>query len=311
MARPPVGRCSAAAVVALLLSSGCSGSSPRPGPAVDVRIASFDFPESDLLAQIYGQALEANGFRVRILSGLGSREIVEPALQQRRVDFVPEYVGSALNFFAGAGRATGNARSTYQKLAKRLGEVGITALSMAPAVDQNGVVVLRRTAERLRLRSISDLAPFARTLSFAGPPECANRALCLPGLRSTYGIRFASFHPATSRADIAAELLAGEVDVGMLETTSGYLTDQRLVLLRDNRALQPADNVVPVVGTAVLRHFGARLQDTIDEVSARLHTADLVAMNSQVQIRGASPRSVAREWLGRQHLPGQVHTGSS
>ncbi len=137
-----------------------------------------------------------------------------------------------------------NSTSTLRELSTRLAPVGVTALRPAPAVDHNGVAVVRSTAGRLGLRTIIDLSRVAGTMPLAAPPECASRPLCLPALRARYGVHLAGLRPVATRAEIAAVLLAGEIDASLLDTTSAYLTDSRLILLRDDRALQPADNVV-------------------------------------------------------------------
>ncbi len=222
---------------------------------------------------------------------------------------MPEYTGSALTFLNGPSRAVTNSTSTYRERSTRLAPVGVTALRPAPAVDQNRVAVLRSTADRLGLRRISDLSRVADTMTLAAPPECARGPLCLPGPRGRHGVGFARFRPMAIRADIATVLLAGQADAGPLDTTSAYLTDSRLVLLRDDRALQPADNLV-VLSTRVLKRFGPWV-DAVDRVSERMTTADLVAMIRRVQLEGANPAAVAAERLRREQPAGDGHPASS
>jgi osmoprotectant transport system substrate-binding protein len=178
----------------------------------------------------------------------------------------------------------------------------VTVLAHAPAQDNNGFVMSRASAGRHHVRRLSDLRHLAPTLVLGGPPECAERSLCLLGLRDVYGLRFREFAPLPSGAVVADALRTGEIDVGMLDTTSGELADRTLVLLSDDRRLQPAENVVPVVNRSVVERLGPRFVRALDDVSARLSTAELVAMNRSVDVEGRPVHTVAVEWLRRNGL---------
>ena len=161
-----------------------------------ITVGSFDFPESVLLAQIYGQALAAGKFPVRILPNLGPREVVDPALVDGLIQLVPEYAGSALEFFSlGMLSATSNAGAANRALAESVAGRGLVAARPAPAQDANAIVVTAATGGRYGLRSIADLAKVAPGLVFGGPPECPGRPYCLPGLKRAYGLRFKAFIP--------------------------------------------------------------------------------------------------------------------
>src|SRR5207253_7225005 len=145
-------------------------------------VASFDFPESVVLAQLYGQALRARGLPVSFLSAAGSRELVDPALTRGLVDVVPEYAGSALQFLTlGAEGGSADVHATYAAVASAFARRGLVALEPAPAQDANVIVVKHATADRFRLRAVSDLVAVAPRLVFGGPPECPSRPLCLLG----------------------------------------------------------------------------------------------------------------------------------
>ncbi len=252
------------------------------------------------MGEVYAQALEAVGFQVQRATGLGSREVVEPALEQGALDVVPEYLGSVLQFLhAGAlsGTALTDTGTAYPLLRDAFEARGVTALAPAPGQNQNAVAVTRRTAERLGLSRISDLAPVAGGLVFGGPPECPERPFCLLGLRSTYGLAFKEFRPledASGPATIAA-LEGEEVDAALVFTTSP--ATERFVVLEDDRNLQPAENLVPVVRTDTLRRHGERLVRVLDAVSAHLHTEDLVTLNRQVDVDRRPTAEVARAWV--------------
>ena len=266
-------------------------------------VASFDFSESALLAELYATVLQDRGFPVRKMPNLGSREIVQPALLQNRVDLVPEYAGTALAFHTlGEASLTSNPSILRRRLVRELDPHGVVVLDMAAAQNKNGVVVTEETAERLGLRDVSDLEDVAGRLRFGGPPECPERPLCLPGLESRYGLRFESFLPLDPGGPTTvAALEEGQIDVGLLFTTDPNLATRDLVLLRDDRRLQPAENIVPIVRSSVLERFGVGVRDVLNEVTARLTTAWLRRLNHRVEV-SERPRAVAREWLTAEGL---------
>jgi osmoprotectant transport system substrate-binding protein len=288
----------------LLLAAGCDRDRSPPGPPEDprrptIRLASFDFPESELLAQLYGQALGQHGFPVEQVVQLGAREVVAPALEQGKVDMVPEYQGSALNFLNDRDRvATAYQALTHARLEQAFAPRGVSVLAYAPAQDRNGFVVSGDLARRHGLEKLSDLTPMARRLSFGGPPECAQRPLCLEGLEDVYKLRFARFEPMPSRDVTAAALGTGEIDVGMIDTTDPNLLKPGadLVQLADDKRLQPADNVVPVVRREIVDAYGPSLVRLVNAVSARLTTSDLTSLNRQVA-DGQPAAQVATAWL--------------
>ncbi len=186
-------RSSALAASFALLLAACVGSG---APSEDARgddaitVASFDFPESVLLAEIYSRAIEGAGFRVEREAALGPRELVMPALLEGLVDFVPEYSGSGLQFLAGDGSTSPDHEINHERFTERLRALDVTALDASPAEDQNGFAVTPETAQRYGLRTLTDLARVSHQMVFGGPPECLQRPFCLPGLEQTYGIEF-------------------------------------------------------------------------------------------------------------------------
>jgi osmoprotectant transport system substrate-binding protein len=287
------------------LLAACSGPrSTPPVPEGTIVVASFDFPESVLLAEIYGGAIAAKGLPVRMALDLGPRELVQPALQRGLVGLVPEYAGSALDFVSGREVATADPATTHGALTAALAPVGITALGPAPGQDANGFAVTRATAERFHLETISDLRPVASRLVFGGPPECPDRPLCLRGLRSVYGLEFRRFVPLDAGGPLTiAALTDGDVGVALTFTTDPAIAERGLVVLRDDRGLEPAENVTPVVSRRLVRRYGDDLVGTVDAVSTRLTTGALVSLNQAVA-RGTSPHSVATSWLAQEGLAG-------
>jgi osmoprotectant transport system substrate-binding protein len=289
--------------------AACSRTGPSTSaivaPADDaVVVASFNFPESVILAELYAQALEEVGVSVARQREVGPRELMEPALEQGLVDLVPEYLGSALAYLdpSSAGVPL-DAGTTSRRLAEILDGRGVVVLGHAPAQNQNAIVVTSETAARYGLSKVSDLAPVAAELVFVGPPECRNRPFCLTGLRETYGLEFKSFLSLDSGGrQTRAALSGGDADVGLLFVTDGHLADGDFVLLDDDRGLQPAENIVPLVRRSAVERWGDPLVQRLEAVSSALTTEALTEMNTEVATDGESPAEVAADWLDDQDL---------
>jgi osmoprotectant transport system substrate-binding protein len=283
-----------------LLAAACSGTPTADRSALTddaVTVASFNFPESVLLAEIYAQAMESAGYRVERELGLGTREFVIPALAGGLVEFVPEYTGSGLDFLAGSVIASAYRDVTYQALVTHLEPLGLVALDASRAEDQNGFAVTAGTAERFGLETLSDLAMVSSQLTFGGPPECADRPRCLPGLEENYGIMFDEVVELDSGGPLTVSaLLQGTVDVALLFTTDGAIEEHDLVLLKDDRALQPVEHVTPVMRAETVSRMGPKLEQVVDSVSAVLTTAELRSMNAEVSL-SHDPAAVASAWL--------------
>lgn len=301
-----VARLAANLAVVALVASACTHTSPPAtgGSARTITVGSFDFPESVVLAWVYGEALKAHGYQVRVLPDIGPREVVGPALGRGLVDLVPEYAGSALDFFSlGEAPSSHDAAATHAALARELSPHGLVPLTGAPAEDANAVVVTSATAQRYHLRTISDLGPVAPQITFGGPPECPERPLCLIGLRSTYGLRFGAFVALDTDGPITlSALLSGDVDVAQLTTTMPNIQADHLVVLRDDRGLQPAENVTPVVRRAVLERYGPSFSAVVDAVSARLDSGDLLDLNAAMMRNPETAASEASRWLAAEGL---------
>ena len=291
-------------LLALVVVLGaCAGDIPRRRPT-GVIVAAFGFSESHILGELYAQAMEAKGIPVRRAFDLASREVVEPALEQGVVDFVPEYSGTALEFLnRAAGQATSDPAATYGLLRAAFSTRGVTALDPAPAQNQNAVAVQESTAQHFGLTKVSDLRPYAYDMVFGGPPECPERRFCLAGLIAVYGLAFKEVRALDAGGPLTIGALEGdEIDVGLMFTTSPAVGTSRLVLLADDRGLQPAENVVPVVRSSVLERHGDDLRDAVNAVSGLLTTEELVGLNRRVDLDGQTPHEAARAWLSLRGL---------
>jgi osmoprotectant transport system substrate-binding protein len=298
-------RRAAALLAAVVMLAGCGTASQSLPPAAPsgVVVASFNFPESELLAEIYAQALEQAGIPVRRELDLGPRELVLPAAQQGMVDVLPDYLGSALESVAPSSRADRHdSAAVLAALRTWLGGHGLAALTPARATDQNGFAVTRATAGRLHLRTLSNLAAVAPRLTLGGPTECPQRPYCLLGLQRVYGLHFAGFAAYDDETQRMTALIEGVIDVAVTFTTAGELATGRLVLLTDNRHLQPVEQVVPVVSQRALTRYGVRLERALDAVSAALDSPVLRFLNWRIGLAGASLRGEATGWLLRHRL---------
>jgi osmoprotectant transport system substrate-binding protein len=147
----------------------------------------------------------------------------------------------------------------------------------------------------------------APRLVFGGPPECQERADCLPGLKRIYGLRFKTFVPTDTGGPLTLQALdADQIGAALLFTTDPGIAERHLVVLQDNRALQPAENITPLIRRSTVERYGPRLLATLNAVSARLTTATLRYLNERSQLHGMNPRTVASGWLRAQALiPGR------
>ncbi len=279
--------------VALVIGA-CGSDDDADGPTIVV--ASFNFGESLILGEIYAQVLEEEGYPVERNLGLGSREVVKPALESGEIGLVPEYTGSLGNFLGVT--PTADEQSTWQAVKDAFEPEGVTLLGYAPAQDKNGFVVTGDTAASLGLAKVSDLGPVASGLVFGGPPECPERLNCLPGLESVYGLTFAEFKPLDVGGPLTvAALESGDVDVGVLFTTDGVIAAKGLVLLDDDQGLNPAENIVPAVRMDIVDAYGDDLVGLLDEVSSAITTPDLTEMNRRAGIDQEDPAAIAADWL--------------
>jgi osmoprotectant transport system substrate-binding protein len=303
----------AGSLVLAVLLGGCSDpasdGSPIPAqpvgsPGSEIVVGSFDFPESVLLAHLYAGALEAAGLPARVLPNMGTREVVMPALMNGLVQVVPEYAGSALAFLSlGQVRPTSDAEQTSASLARSAVERGLIAAHAAPAQNSNAIVVTQKTADRHHLRSVDDLTRVARGLVFGGPPECPQREYCLRGLEATYGLDFEAFVATDAGGPLTRQALSsGQIDVALLFATDPSIAEKGFVVLDDDRGLQPAENVTPVVSRQAVTRYGQRVIAALDAVSTRLSTSTLRSLNARVEDGAADPRSVAVDWLRAQAL---------
>ncbi|OLC15402.1 MAG: hypothetical protein AUH32_03520 [Actinobacteria bacterium 13_1_40CM_66_12] len=275
------------------------GGNPSPASKGTLTVAGFNFPESSILAEIYGQALAHDGYTINYKLLLGTREVVAPALESGQIDVYPGYAATDLEFYnKGAGEANGDATATTTKLNSHLAPLGLVALDPSAAVDQNAFAVTKATQTKFSLTKLSDLAPIGSQLTLGAGPECPTRPFCQPGLKNTYGITFKAFKPLDTDGPLTrAAFKNGSIDVGLVFSSDGDLNSLGLVVLQDDKHLENADNVVPILRQAAASDEVKKVLNAID---AKLTTADLVTLNSQVSIQHQDADAVATAWL-QQH----------
>ena len=284
------------AILALSLVAAACGSGDGAGDGEPITVASFGFNESVIVAEIYAQALEAEGFTIERKLNLGNREVVAPALESGEIDLVPEYIGSLASFLGLT--PTADSQATWNEAGEAIEADGVTLLQFSPAQDKNAYVDTAETAAQYNLSKVSDLQPVAGELKFGGPPECPEREFCLIGLTELYGLVFAEFVPLDAAGAITiAALAGGDIDVALLFSSQGIIAANGWVSLEDDKGLNPAENLVPAIRQEVLDANGDDLKSILENVSAALTTEDLIEMNKRADIDQEDPAAIALDWL--------------
>jgi osmoprotectant transport system substrate-binding protein len=293
---------SAIAVTSVLALSACGGGGggdPLSGggntagsEGSQVIVGSADFTESQLIGSIYSQALQAAGVETKEQFNIGSREVYLQALKDGSIDLVPEYNGALLSHLDPKSTAA-TAQAVNDELSKKLPE-GISMLTPSPAEDKDVVAVTQGTADKYKLKTISDLKPVAGELVLGGPPEWKTRTQGVVGLRDVYGLNFKEFVSLDAGGTLTMTALTnGQIQAGDLFSTDPGLRDNHLVALEDDKNLFAAENVVPLIKSAKQND---KIKKTLDAVSAKLTTDDLISMNAEAA-KGTNLSDIAKKWL--------------
>jgi osmoprotectant transport system substrate-binding protein len=279
-----------------LLATACGSSGGSGGGSKGtITIGGFNFPESSILSYIYGGALKDSGYNVKYRLNLGARSIVGPALEKGDIDMYVGYTASDLEFFDNkAGKAGGDAAKNADLLNGYLKPKGLEALTPSKANDQNAWAVTKQEAQKHHLKTLSDLKPVASQYVLGGPSDCETRNDCLLGLEHVYGLHFKSF----TRIDIDSPqmldaLEKGDIQVAEVFSSDGAVAARNFVVLDDDKHIVAADSVVPIGKTKALK--GA--SSTLNGVSAKLTTADLLKMNKRAGVDKDDPDTIAADWL--------------
>jgi osmoprotectant transport system substrate-binding protein len=289
------------ALTALMVVAAC-GDTTTPGTTSKgtVNVAGFNFPESSILAEIYGQALVKDGYTVNYHLLLGTRPIVVTAIKSGQIDLYPGYAASELEYLnKGAGEATSDPAATTTKLNTYLQPLGLIALTPSAAQDANAFAVPQKVADQYHLTKLSDITPaIASQLTFGAGPECPTYKFCLPGLAAVYGLHFKAVKTLDTDGSLTrAAFKNGSIQIGLVFTTDADLKSLGLVVLQDDKHMTAADNVLPIVRQAVAND---EVKTVLNNVDSKLTTADLVSMVDQVANQHQDASAVAATWL-QQH----------
>jgi osmoprotectant transport system substrate-binding protein len=305
------------ASLALFVGSASVGEAQSPlpsGPVGDpvVKMGSADFNESAVVAEIWAQALEANGVTVERKLFTGRRDVTWPALQSGAdVNAMPEFIGFLLEFInQDAGESSADSAATRDALAARLAPFDMSVLGVTPGQDVNAFVVTGATAQQLGLKTLSDLAAHAGELKWGLPTNCVTQPLCAGALQQ-YGIDLSTLDVIELDAcssQIVDNLVAGSVQVGELCSTQAALATNDFVVLEDDLGTQPTGALAPIIRNDTLRALGAQGIDVaaiLDPVSAAITTDDLIALNQRTDVDQEDVDVVARDFLtAKGLLPG-------
>ena len=308
--------CAGLAALTLVFAAGCGdddleGGSDNGGDGGDkgsAVVGGQDFTESLILAAIYQKLLEDQGYSVQTKT-VTTRDVYLPELSNGNVDIVPDYLAGLTDFLnteangPDAELVSSNDPDATLEALKPLAEAeGISILPPSEATDQNAFVVSEEYAEENDLETLSDLAALGEPIKLGAPPDCEGRADCEAGLTEVYGLDITEIVPLDfASSQMKDAVLNGDVQVGETGTTDGTLEDLGLVLLEDDKGIQPAQNLTPAVNSDFLAD-NPDLEDVFNELSEALTTEDLAAMNAKVDLERQKPEDVATEFLEEKGL---------
>ena len=267
---------------------------------VSLTIGSKNFAESEITGEIYAQALAAAGYKIKTDLSLGSETIALKTLKAGQVSGYPEYTSTALESLFGLEpeEVPSEAEPAYEKAKAEFEKEGLTAFPPTPFSSANAVGTLKKTADELGLKTVSDLDGQSEELTLYGSPECRQRSDCLAGLEKFYGLKFKSFKPV----DIGLRytvLEKGQADLSILFTTDPQLSAEsdKFVILEDDKEVFPAGNVIFVTSQKVAKEAGPDYEKTIVQVQEGLTLPVMQELNARVELEKKSAKEVAGEYL--------------
>ncbi|MET9430538.1 MULTISPECIES: ABC transporter substrate-binding protein [unclassified Streptomyces] len=276
-------------------------------------VGSAGFTESSVLAELYAQVLKDAGYTTSIKT-VENRELYEPSLEKGEIDVVPEYAATLAEFLNAKVNgpkaseekpvASSDVTATVAALEKLASPRGLKVLPAGGAVDQNAFAVSKEFAEKNKLRTLSDLGASKLKVKIAAGDECEIRPFCAPGLKKTYGIDVTGIDPKGVGTPQAKQAVKDGTDQLVLTTTTDATLEQfGLVLLEDDKKLQNADNVLPVVNA---KDAGSpEIAAALGKITKVLTTEDLVELNRKVDAERAKPADAARAYLEEKGLIGK------
>ena len=291
-----------AAVVATILPLSACGGDPTGdtasgGSSSTITIGSANFPENELLAEMYAQALEAKDVTVERKFNIGARELYLKALEDGSIDMIPEYNGALLAALSEGGEVSTDI-STPQEVNDALQKVlpeGTETLEQSAAEDKDTLTVTPETADKYSLKTIDDLKPVAGELVLGAGPEFAKRFQGILGLDKLYGLKFKEFKPLDPGGPLTkAALQKGDIQVANIFSTDSVIETDDLVVLEDTKNLFLAQNIVPLIESGKVN---ADVESALNEVSKALTTENLTEYLAKVAVDKKDSATVAKEFL--------------
>ena len=283
--------------------SGESGGAIVSNPAnakVSLTIGSKNFPEQEILGEIYAQALGAAGYKVKSDLSLGSETVAHQAVKSGAVSGYPEYASTALTSFFGLEpeEVPSDANEAWEKANEEFEKEGLEAFPPTPFASANAVGLLKSTAEKYGLKDVSDLKGVSEKLSLYGSPECRERIDCLAGLEKLYGLKFKSFHPVEIGLRYTV-LEKGQADLSILFTTDPQLAAEsgKFVILKDDKEVFPAGNVIFVTKKTTVEEAGPDYEKTVVEVQKGLTLEVMQELDARVELEKQTPKQAAAAYL--------------
>lgn len=292
----------ATGVAALLALTACGGDPLATGSGEDtadtIVIGSQDYYSSEIIAEIYAQALEAEGYTADRQFRIGQREAYVPEIEAGNIDLFPEYTGPLLQYWQPDTEAR-LADDVYAELAEAT-PGGLRVLEQSPATDQDAYVVTREFAEQWGLETIDDLAKVTVPLTLGANSEGENRPNGPKGLAATYGVEvgFTPIEDGGGPLTVKA-LKDGDIQLAIIYTADPSIKKNDLVALEDTKGLFLASHVVPVASDDVDDQAAA----VIDEISAAMSAEDLVDLNARSVEEELPAADIAADWLEAEDLP--------
>lgn len=273
-------------------SSGGEDSSATADGGV-ITIGSANFPENELLAEIYTAALEGQGFEVKQRLNIGNRETYIAGLKDGSIDLIPEYTGALTLYFNPEAEAT-DPDGVFKELEEAL-PADLSVLEPSEAENKDSIVVTQETADEYSLSAIGDLEPVAGDLVLGGPPEFEDRANGVPGLMEVYGLEFSAYRPLPAGSSLTSQsLVNGQVDAANIFSTDPAIVENDFVVLEDPDSLFVAQNIVPLVTKDANND---QVASTLNEVSSALDTQQLNELLARVVTDGENPGDVAQTFV--------------
>ncbi|MEU6747377.1 ABC transporter substrate-binding protein [Spirillospora sp. NPDC046719] len=302
-------RGAAVGLVAALTLSACGGGgggddkNPLSGGGAakgTITVGGANFPESNLIGELYAQALEAKGLKVTRKFNIGAREIYYDQVVKGGIGVMPEYNGALLTTSVDKTSTASTTDEVNAALKAKLPS-SVEVLNSAQAEDKDSVTVNPQTASKYHLKSIADLKPVANQLTIGGPSEFKTRQQGLVGLKKVYGLDFKKFQPfdAGAQATLVKLLADDKIQAADLFTTDPTIVQKKLVVLEDPQHVFSAQNVTPLVNKSAVN---AQATAALNAVSAKLTTQDLLDMMKRIAIDKDDQEKVAKDWLTKNGL---------